>query len=76
MADFLIRNIDQELLERLHTRAAKHGRSLQGEIHSILRNSVRLSRAESIALLDRIRDQLPHFDDDSTPLIREDRDSR
>ena len=76
MTDFLIRNIEPVLLEKLRSRAEAHGRSLQAEIHHILRRSVRLSREESIALLEQLRDRLPHFDDDSTPLIREDRDSR
>ena len=76
MTDFLIRDIDPHVLSCLRERAERHGRSLQAEIHDTLKRSVRLSREESIALLESLRDQLPHFDDDSTPLIREDRDNR
>jgi plasmid stability protein len=36
MPDFLIRNLDPDMLEALHTRAAANGRSLQAEIHAIL----------------------------------------
>lgn len=76
MPDFLIRNIDPDLLDRLRVRAERNGRSIQAEIHQILRQSVRLSKKESLALLEELRDRLPHFDGDSTPLIREDRDTR
>lgn len=76
MPDFLIRNIDPDLLDKLRVRAERNGRSIQAEIHQILRRSVTLSKEESLALLDSLRDSLPHFDDDSTPLIREDRDTR
>lgn len=76
MTDFLIRDIDQHVLDQLRSRAEQHGRSLQAEIKQTLKKSVRLSKEESLELLERMRDRLPHFDDDSTPLIREDRDSR
>lgn len=76
MTDFLIRDIDPHVLEQLKSRAERNGRSLQAEIKQTLKNSVRLNKEESLALLEQIRDRLPHFDDDSTPLIREDRDSR
>lgn len=76
MSDFLIRNLDPHVLEQLKKRAEEHGRSLQAEVHDTLKRSVRLSKAESIALLDELRDRLPTFDTDSTFLIREDRDSR
>ncbi|MRS12547.1 MAG: Arc family DNA-binding protein [Actinobacteria bacterium] len=76
VTDFLIRDIDQHVLDQLRSRAEQHGRSLQAEIKQTLKKSVRLSKEESLELLERMRDRLPHFDDDSTPLIREDRDSR
>ncbi|TDB38206.1 MAG: Arc family DNA-binding protein [Actinobacteria bacterium] len=76
MTDFLIRNLDPHVLEQLKKRAEQHGRSLQAEVHDTLKRSVRLSKAESIALLEELRDRLPTFDTDSTFLIREDRDSR
>lgn len=76
MTDFLIRGIDPDVLGKLRERAERQGRSLQAEIKQTLKNSVRLSKEESLALLEQMRDRLPRFDDDSTPLIREDRDSR
>ncbi len=76
MTDFLIRNLDPHVLEQLKKRAQQHGRSLQAEIHDALKRSVRLNKAESIALLEELRERLPLSTSDSTDLIREDRDSR
>lgn len=76
MTDFLIREIDPELLSRLRERAERNGRSLQAEIKQTLKQSVRLNKEESLALLEGMRDRLPRFDDDSTPLFREDRRTR
>lgn len=76
MTDFLLRNIDSHVLEQLKKRAEEHGRSLQAEIHDTLRRSVRLSKAESIALMEELRRRLPPSTRDSTEDIRADRDSR
>lgn len=76
MPDFLIRGLDEDTMTRLKARAEQHGRSLQAEIHDTLRNSVRLSKAESIAMLERLRAELPAGEWDSTVDIREDRDTR
>ncbi len=76
MTDFLIRDIDPELLGKLRQRAERNSRSLQAEIKQTLKQSVRLNREESLALLDRIRSELPPSTSDSTVLIREFRDSR
>lgn len=76
MTDFLIRNIDPYVLEQLKERAERSGRSLQAEIQQTLKSSVRLNKEESLALLDRLRSELPPSTSDSTVLIREFRDSR
>jgi len=76
MTDFLLRNIDSHVLEQLRKRADEHGRSLQAEIHNTLKRSVRLSKAESIALIKRLHEEGPHLTSDSTADIRADRDSR
>lgn len=76
MTDFLLRNIDAHVLEQLKKRAGEHGRSLQAEIHDTLKRSVRLSKAESIAMLEELRERLPASTRDSTEDIRADRDSR
>lgn len=76
MTDFLIRDIDPDLLGRLRERAEHNGRSLQAEIKQTLKNSVRLNKEESLALLDAFRAGLPPSTSDSTEIIREFRDSR
>ena len=76
MTDFLIRNIDPHVLEQLRARAEREGRSLQAEIHRTLAQSVRLGRAESIALIEELQARLPHSPSDSTADIRTLRDSR
>lgn len=76
MTDFLIRDIDPDLLGKLRARAAQQGRSLQAEIKQTLKQSVRLNKEESLALLDAFRASLPPSTSDSTEIIREFRDSR
>ena len=76
MTDFLIRNVDPYVLKQLRERAERNGRSLQAEIQLTLKQSVRLNKEESLALLDRLRSEVPPSTSDSTVLIREFRDSR
>jgi plasmid stability protein len=76
MTDFLLRNIDPHVLEQLKGRAEQHGRSLQAEIHDTLKRSVRLSKAESIQLIERLHANGPRVTSDSTADIRADRESR
>lgn len=75
MPDFLIRGLSEDTMAKLKERAVHNGRSLQAEIHATLDGSVRLSKAESIAMLQRLRAELPPSID-STATIREDRDTR
>jgi len=71
MPDFLIRDLDEDTMRRLRERAEKHGRSLQAEIKHTLRQSLRLSKAESVALIKRLQAEFDHELPDSTPDIRE-----
>ena len=41
MAAMSIRNLDDRVLERLRIRAARHGRSMEGEVRAILADAVR-----------------------------------
>jgi plasmid stability protein len=76
VTDFLLRDLDPHVLGQLRRRAEEHGRSLQAEIHDTLKRSVRLSKAESIAMLKELHRRLPSSTRDSTEDIRADRDSR
>ncbi len=41
MAQLVVRNIEDEVKERLVQRARRHGRSMEEEVRAILRNAVR-----------------------------------
>ena len=40
MAQFVVRNLENEVKARLQRRAARHGRSMEEEVRDILRNAV------------------------------------
>ncbi|HEY3129499.1 MAG TPA: hypothetical protein VGL91_08575 [Acidobacteriota bacterium] len=77
MANVLVRDLDEDVLKRLKAAAKAHRRSLQAEIHEILRNASARSLAETRRLsaqwLKRLR---ATSQSDSAALIREDRDAR
>jgi plasmid stability protein len=77
MPNLLIRDLDDDVLKSLKAAAKAHGRSLQAEIHDVLRRANTRNLAETRRLsarwLQRLRSRR-HAD--STALIREDRDSR
>ncbi len=72
-----IKNVPEDLLEQLRSRAARHHRSLQGELMAILEEAVAPTRPKSAQeILEEIRGlSLPPSDLDSTEMIREDRDT-
>jgi len=78
MPNLLLRDLDAELVHQLKASAKAHGRSLQAEIHDILRKASVRSLAETRRLsatwMRRLRATPPASD--STALIREDRDRR
>jgi plasmid stability protein len=77
MANVLIRNLDDEVLKQLKASAKAHGRSLQAEIHEILRHASARRLAETRRLSARWLERLHGTTQtDSTALIREDRDTR
>lgn len=74
MSQILVRNMDPKTVTRLKARAARHGRSLQGEARLILEQAAGHSLEEALAAAEQIRKgfgrrRFP----DSTKLIREDR---
>jgi plasmid stability protein len=77
MADLLVRNLDEDVLKALKAAAKAHGRSLQAEIHDVLRNAsarrLAATRRLSARWLKRLHGSIQS---DSAALIREDRDSR
>ena len=77
MADVLVRDLDEDILKQLKAAAKTHGRSLQAEIHEVLRSASARRLAETRRLsaqwLRRLRGSAQS---DSSALIREDRERR
>lgn len=77
MPNLLIRDLDDDVLQELKAAAKAHGRSLQAEIHEVLRRANTRNLAETRRLsakwLKRLR-RRGHSD--SAALIREDRGAR
>jgi antitoxin FitA len=71
-----IKKVPDRLVARLRVRAAAHHRSLQGELLTILEEAVSPKRAT----LNEVREQLAKLGlrtaDESTRMIREERDAR
>jgi plasmid stability protein len=77
MPNLLIRDLDDNVLQGLKAAAKAHGRSLQAEIHDVLRRANTRNLAETRRLSARwFRRLKSRSRSDSTTLIREDRDSR
>ena len=75
MAQLLVRDLEPEVIERLKSRARQHGRSLQGEVKSILEAAAPLSMDEARHIAERWQQRLAgRISGDSADLIREDRD--
>ena len=81
MADIVLRNLDDDLKEKLHQSAARHQRSMNAELREIVRNALsnphRAGNAQlkklaaDIRALSMGRQQTPSED-----LLRESRDER
>jgi plasmid stability protein len=71
MAQILIRNLDDAVVEKLKRRAETHGRSLEAEVRLLLTNSVQYDVSALRELRAKFGDR--KFDD-TTEMIREDRE--
>jgi antitoxin FitA len=75
MAQVLVRNLPDDVVARLKSRAARAQHSLEQELRHILIDAARPGRDEILAEMDRIRAMTPKVPQtDSAELIREDRD--
>ena len=54
MAQLLVRNLDEDVKDKLKRRAARHGRSTAEEVREILRNAVRHEDGRKAPLGSRI----------------------
>jgi len=79
MAQLLVRDVPEETVSALKERAKKNGRSAEAEHRAILENTLRKSADDVWAELDRLQEELRKSGrtfDDSTAILREDRDTR
>lgn len=71
-----VKDVSEDLADALRERAARNHRSLQGELLHILEAAVRPKPFQASALRQRIRELGFTSPDESTAMIREDRDAR
>jgi antitoxin FitA len=65
MAQVLVRNLDERVIDNLKTKAELKGRSLEQELREIITAAAPLTPEEKVALFDKIRARnpaLPNFD--------------
>ena len=76
MADVSVRNLDDAVVQRWKQRARSNGRSLEQELRLLITTAAPVDRQEALTRMASIRAataQVPQ--DDSTALIRADRDA-
>jgi plasmid stability protein len=69
MAQLLVRNLDDELVQALRVRARSHGRSAEAEHREILRAAMLGNRSDFKAFLE----SMPGGDSDDDPDLERDR---
>jgi len=73
-ASLSIKDVPQDLVRALRTRARANHRSMQGELMSILEAAVAPRPFQAMELLRRVRARGLSTPDESVAMIREDRD--
>ena len=73
MAQVLVRQLEDRVVEALKARARRNHRSLEEELRAILTAAAKPDRKEFWRLADEIRSRSKSTGPDSTELIREDR---
>ncbi len=74
MAQVLVRDLDDSVVERLKARAKRHGRSLEAELRIVLEQSASADMLEARRVADWIRAALRGREhSDSADLMAEDR---
>jgi len=76
MRQVLVRDLDEETVERLKDRARQHGRSLQAEVKAILQEAAAIFTMEETLANSKAwhRRLAARKHSDSAALLREDRD--
>jgi len=71
-----VKNVPEDMVERLRERAQRHHRSMQGELLAILEESVPPRGLTIEEVAERVKALGLSTGDDSVWMIREDRDAR
>jgi plasmid stability protein len=75
MAQIIVRNLDDDIVNRLKTRAQDNDRSLEAEVRHILEQSAKVDMAQArLIVMERRKKLQGRKFADSVELIREDRD--
>ncbi|GAB4531467.1 MAG: hypothetical protein Kow00133_20080 [Amphiplicatus sp.] len=74
MGQAIVRNLDDNVLARLKTRAERLNKPLEQTLREILAEAARADKQSAIARLRQISDMGPAATIDAVDLIREDRD--
>lgn len=75
MAQVLVRDLPDDVVERLKRKAAADGRSLEAHLRTVLEEAARFDRAEYLALADEVADSTRgRTTSDSTDLVRASRE--
>ncbi len=74
MPDILIRDLDEQIVKRLKSRAKAHGRSLQAEVHQLLKQGAGHGPEEVAAVFDKWKQRFAGRKfSSSAAIIRQDR---
>ncbi len=76
MKSLSVKNVPDDLVERLRDRANRNHRSMQGELLSILERAAPAGKKTLDELLKMAKESGLRTDGDSTELIRAERDAR
>jgi plasmid stability protein len=76
VGQLIVRNLDDEVIERLKAKAKRDKTSLEQTVRDALTGVVRPSRDEIVEAARQIRESIGTVSEDSTTLIRHDRDTR
>ena len=76
MASLSIKNVPDEMLNPLRERAQNHRRSMQGELLTILEDVVRPASLTLEIIVQRVTERGIMTGDESTTMVRAERDAR
>lgn len=74
MGQIIVRNLDDQIIEKLKADAAAQNKSLEQTVREILSAAAQIDRADLLKRMDALRSMTPRSSTDSTSLIREERD--